>query len=70
MVVGYSHPRRRHAAEPVQGDGVQRITFTMRLAGLDPNNLPLDRIYEILFTVPSNPDTTFFVGMSTCDRSR
>jgi hypothetical protein len=59
--------REIRIAEPTQIDGVQRITLTMRMAGLDPNNLPLDRIYEILFTVPSSPDTTFFVGMQTCD---
>ena len=59
--------REIRIAEPNQIDNVQRIVLTMRMAGLDPSNLPLDRVYEILFTVPSNPDTTFFVGMTTCD---
>jgi hypothetical protein len=59
--------REIRIAEPEQADGVERIAFTMRMEGLDPNNLPLDRIDEILFTVPGTPDTTFFVGLSTCD---
>ncbi|MBI1797996.1 MAG: exo-alpha-sialidase [Candidatus Eisenbacteria bacterium] len=53
--------------EPHQTDGVERITLSMRMEGLDPSNLPLDRVFEILFTVPGAPDTTFLVGMTTCD---
>jgi len=54
-------------AEPFRQDGVEKITFTMRVASLDPANLPLNRIWQTYFTVPTVPETTFFVAMQTCN---
>ena len=54
-------------AEPFREDGAEKITFTMRVASLDPANLPLNRIWQTYFTVPTAPETTFFVAMQTCN---
>jgi hypothetical protein len=45
---------------------VEKITFTMKVGSLDPANLPLNDIWRMFFTVPTSPETTFFVSMSTC----
>lgn len=53
-------------AEPYNPDGVERIEATIRVAGLNPAALPLDRLWRVYFTVPTDPETTFFMGMNTC----
>jgi hypothetical protein len=59
-----------YVAEPAREDGAEKITFTMRAATLDPANLPLNRIWQTDFTVPTTPETTFFVAMQTCNPTK
>ncbi|TMQ73342.1 MAG: T9SS type A sorting domain-containing protein [Candidatus Eisenbacteria bacterium] len=74
MVGNFASPEsdilRGFVAEPLRPDMVQKITFTLKVASLDPANLPLNRIWQMDFTVPTSPETTFFVAMQTCNPTK
>jgi hypothetical protein len=55
-----------YVAEPHRADNVEKITFTIRVAALNPDSLPLNTIWRAFYTVPTVPETTYFVSMSTC----
>ena len=54
-------------AEPERTDLIEKITFTMRMASLRPDSLPLNVVWRAFFTVPTTPETTYFVSMTTCN---
>jgi hypothetical protein len=60
---------RVYVAEPNQADNVPRFVISMKMAALDPNNLPPSRDWHVLFT-PSNGTTSYYVDMSDCDPTK
>jgi len=52
-------------ADPGTG-AAKRLVATLKVASLDPNNLPLNSIWRVLWVNPSDSNT-YFVSMTTCD---
>ncbi len=57
---------KMYLAEPERADQVEKITFTIKVASLRPDSLPLNVVWRAFFTIPTTPETTFFASMSTC----